>query len=67
MILAVLYVSLFTLCRQHVYKQQLGAFISLPVTSIIVNESLCQDVSALDSYFCANVATYLPFLFGFEK
>jgi len=59
MILAVLYVLFFTLCRQHVYKLQLGAFISLPVTSIIVKESLCPELSALNSYFCADFGQIL--------
>jgi len=67
MILAVLYVLLFAFCRQHVYKLQFDAFISLPVACFIVKESLCLDLSPLDSNFCANAATYLPFLLGFAK
>jgi len=54
MILAVLYVLLFAFCLQHVHKLQFYAFISLPVACYIVKEGLCPDVSALDSYFCAD-------------
>jgi len=61
------YVLLFAFCHKHVYKLQFGAFISLPVACFIVKESLCLDLSALDSNFCANAATYLPFLLGFAK